>query len=117
MNKEKIKQSQRSRRGLRAKAKIKGIKDIPRLSVFRSNKGIYAQIIDDKKGSTVVGASTQEVKDNKNKIESAKEVGKLLAEKALEKNIKKVIFDKSFYKYHGRIKALADAAREAGLEF
>lgn len=93
-----------------------------RLSVYRSLKHIYAQIIDDIKGYTLVSASSldKEFKENgsyKGNIETAKKVGKLLAERALEKNIKKVVFDRGGYLYHGRIKALAEAAREAGLEF
>ncbi|MBU0726139.1 MAG: 50S ribosomal protein L18 [Alphaproteobacteria bacterium] len=94
----------------------------PRLSVFRSSKQIYAQIIDDTKGITVVAASTIE-KDLKGKlktgatIEAAKEIGKLLAERALKAGVDTVVFDRGGYIYHGRVKALADAAREAGLQF
>ncbi len=94
----------------------------PRLSVFRSSKQIYAQVIDDERGVTVVSASTIE-KDIKGKlktgatVEAAKEVGKLLAERATAAGVKQVIFDRSGYLYHGRVKALADAARESGLDF
>ncbi len=94
----------------------------PRLSVFRSSKQIYAQIIDDERGVTVVSASTIE-KDVRGKlktgatVEAAKEVGKLLAERAAAAGVKQVIFDRSGYLYHGRVKALADAARESGLDF
>ena len=94
----------------------------PRLSVFRSSKQIYAQVIDDERGVTVVSASTIE-KDLKGKlktgatVEAAKEVGKLLAERATAAGVKQVIFDRSGYLYHGRVKALADAARESGLDF
>ena len=90
----------------------------PRLSVFRSGKNIYAQIIDDAKGETILSASSlaSKAKTGGN-VAAAKEVGKLVAERAIEKGIKKVVFDRGGYLYHGRIKALADAAREAGLEF
>jgi large subunit ribosomal protein L18 len=94
----------------------------PRLSVFRSSKQIYAQVIDDERGVTVASASTIE-KDLKGKlktgatVEAAKEVGKLVAERAAKAGVKHVIFDRSGYLYHGRVKALADAAREGGLDF
>jgi large subunit ribosomal protein L18 len=106
-------------RKLRVKARVRGNKVRPRLSVFRSNKGIYAQIIDDTKKVTLVSASSREVKTTKGvgKIDVAASVGQTLAKKALAKKIRKVVFDKSGYKYHGRIKALADAARKEGLEF
>lgn len=88
--------------------------------MFRSNKHIYAQIIDDTQSSTIVSASTLDKEfglDSTNNIEAAKKVGELVAKRALEKGIKKVVFDRGGYLYHGRVKALADAAREAGLEF
>ena len=94
----------------------------PRLSVFRSSKQIYAQIIDDVRGHTVAAASTLET-DLKGKlktggtVDAAKEVGKLVAERAVAAGVKQVIFDRSGYLYHGRVKALADAAREGGLDF
>jgi large subunit ribosomal protein L18 len=94
----------------------------PRLSVFRSSKQIYAQVIDDVRGVTVAAASTIE-KDLRGKlktgatVEAAKEVGKLVAERAAKAGVKQVIFDRSGYLYHGRVKALADAAREGGLDF
>ena len=94
----------------------------PRLSVFRSSKQIYAQIIDDARGHTVAAASSLE-KDVKGKlktgadIEAAKEIGRLVAERATQAGVKQVVFDRSGYLYHGRVKALADAAREGGLEF
>ena len=92
----------------------------PRLSVFRSSKHIYAQVIDDVKGATVAAASSLE-KDLRGKtgadIDAAKAVGKLLAERAAEKGVKEVVFDRGSYLYHGRVKALADAARESGLSF
>ena len=94
----------------------------PRLSVFRSGKHIYAQVIDDRKGLTLAAASSLD-KDVKGKlktgatVDAAKEVGKLLAERAVQAGVKQVIFDRSGYLYHGRVKALADAAREGGLDF
>ena len=89
----------------------------PRLSVFRSSKNIYAQIIDDAQGVTVVAASTLEGKGKGSDKDSAARIGKLIAERAIEKGVKDVVFDRGGYIYHGRIKALADAAREAGLKF
>ncbi|MBI4999707.1 50S ribosomal protein L18 [Candidatus Gottesmanbacteria bacterium] len=92
----------------------------PRLSVFRSGKYIYGQIIDDKKGETLVAANDQKlkIKDEKlKKTERAKEVGKILADKALKKGIKTIVFDRGTYKYHGRVKALAEGARDGGLKF
>jgi large subunit ribosomal protein L18 len=106
----------------RAFAKIFGTKEQPRLSVFRSNKHIYAQLIDDEKGETLVSASDLELKTEiiKGKLkrqEIAKKVGETLAQKAIKKKIKKVVFDRGSYKFHGRIKALVDGAREKGLQF
>ena len=89
----------------------------PRLSVFRSSKNIYAQIIDDEKGVTLVSASSLALKLKGNKTEVARQVGRALAEKALALGIKQVAFDRGPYKYHGRVKALAEGAREGGLEF
>ncbi|MBN8827096.1 MAG: 50S ribosomal protein L18 [Sphingobacteriia bacterium] len=110
------------RREQRVRAKIRKTTDRLRLSVFRSGKNIYAQIIDDVNGNTLVSASsvdkllrTQLKKGST--VEAAKIVGKELAQRAKSKNIALVVFDKGGYKYHGRIKALADAAREGGLEF
>jgi large subunit ribosomal protein L18 len=93
-----------------------GHRERPRLNVYRSLNHIYAQVIDDQKGETLVSASTIKLKTGGN-VAAAKEIGKAVAEKAVEKGIKKVVFDRGGYLYHGRIKALADAAREAGLEF
>jgi len=106
----------------RIRKRIYGTPEKPRLSVYRSEKHIYAQIIDDTKGRTLVTASTVEkpLRENLKKtwnIEAAKEVGKLVAERATEKGITEIVFDRGGYKYHGRIKALADAARESGLKF
>ena len=108
----------RVRRHARVRAKISGTAEAPRLCVYRSNKNIEAQIIDDVKGATLVASSSMSLKlENGSNIEAAKLVGKDIAEKALAKKIKKVVFDRSGYIYHGRVKALAEAAREAGLVF
>lgn len=109
----------RLRRIKRTRSKIKGSAEIPRLSVFRSLNYIYAQLIDDAKGETLVSAAQSEIKKfaEKGKIFRAAEVGKLLAEKAVKKGIKKAVFDRGAYKYHGRVKALAEGAREGGLKF
>lgn len=120
--KAKIKQEKRKRRQKRIRAKIFGTKDRPRLSVFRSLKHIYAQIINDEEGKTLVAASDHEIKakvkkQKMKKTDYAYEVGKLIAQKALKKNIKKVVFDRGCFKYHGRVKALAKGAREEGLKF
>lgn len=100
------------------RAKISGTMERPRLSVFRSHKYIYAQLIDDDKKKTILSSSDQKLKrGKKTKTEAAKELGKLIAEKALEKKIEKVIFDRGSQRYHGRVKALAEGAREGGLKF
>ena len=106
----------RQRIHARIRAKLSGTGERPRLNVYRSLNHIYAQVIDDQTGQTLVSASSIKLKTGGN-IASAKEIGKAVAEKAVEKCIKKVVFDRGGYLYHGRIKALADAAREAGLEF
>ena len=106
---------------MRIRKKISGTAEKPRLAVFRSNKQIYAQLIDDVKGVTVIAASSREKefasKPVSSKTEQAKMVGQVLASKCKEKGIGSVVFDRSGYKYHGRIKSLADAAREGGLKF
>ncbi len=112
----------RRRRHLRVRKKVFGTPERPRLAVYRSNKHIYAQIIDDTKGHTLAFASTldKELREKLEKTwskEAAREVGKLIGKRALEKGIEKVVFDRGGYKYHGRIKELADGAREAGLKF
>ena len=104
----------------RVREKVSGTSEYPRLNVFRSNKNIFAQIIDDEKGVTLVSASSidKELKlENGSNIEAATKVGQLLAKRAKEQKITKVIFDRGGYQYHGRVEALADAARENGLEF
>jgi large subunit ribosomal protein L18 len=102
----------------RIRSRVSGTADRPRRAVFRSVKNISAQVIDDTKGHTVVAAGSSE-KDSKNggNVIGAKEIGKLVAERAKDKGIKAVVFDRGGYQYHGRVKALAEAAREAGLEF
>jgi large subunit ribosomal protein L18 len=112
----------RERRHRRVRAKIAGTSDRPRLNVFRSLTNIYAQVIDDTAGHTLVSASTVDkdlrgTVEGKSKIEAAKMVGELVARRAQEAGIKVVVFDRGGYKYHGRVKAVADGAREAGLEF
>ncbi|MCB9420785.1 MAG: 50S ribosomal protein L18 [Ardenticatenaceae bacterium] len=112
----------RQRRHRRIRMKISGTNEVPRLNVFRSVEHIYAQVIDDVAGHTLVSASTLDKKlvsdlDGKNKKEQATVVGKAVAERALAAGIKQVVFDRGGYLYHGRIKALADGAREGGLEF
>ncbi len=114
----------RTRRHWRARARhrLEGTAERPRLNVFRSTRHIFAQVIDDTRGRTLVAASTldDEVRANAAKMtktQEAKAVGKLIAQRALEKGLKQVVFDRGGYDYHGRVKALADASREAGLEF
>jgi large subunit ribosomal protein L18 len=110
---------ERTRRHIRVRRKVSGTADCPRLCMFRSNSGIYAQIIDDTKGVTLVAASTldKEVKTKHSNKEAAKEVGALIAKRAKDKKITDVVFDRSGYIYHGVVKELADAAREGGLNF
>lgn len=107
------------KRKMRVRSKIKGTKDRPRLSVFRSNRYIYAQLINDEIGKTIIGVSEKHLpqKVNSKKKELAKAVGAILAKQALEKKIKKVVFDRGRYAYQGRVRAVADGAREGGLEF
>ena len=110
----------RQKRHLRIRQHISGTASLPRLNVFRSNKNMYAQIIDDETQTTLVSASTidKELKvENGSNIEAAKQVGALVAKRALEKGIENVVFDRGGYLYHGRVQALAEAAREAGLKF
>ena len=108
----------RVRRHARVRAKLSGTAEAPRLCVYRSNKNIEAQIIDDTKGVTLVSSSSMALKlENGSNIDAAAKVGQDIATKAVAKKIKKVVFDRSGYIYHGRVKALAEAAREAGLEF
>ncbi|MED4600345.1 50S ribosomal protein L18 [Paenibacillus validus] len=112
----------RLKRHLRVRKKIQGTAERPRLNIFRSSKHMYAQLIDDVKGVTIAAASTQdkELKEglgNGGNVDAAAKVGSLIAERAKKAGVVKVVFDRGGYLYHGRVKALADAAREAGLEF
>ena len=108
----------RLRRHSRVRNKVSGTSEMPRLNVFRSNENIFVQIIDDTKGNTLVSSSSVELKlKNGGNVEAAKLVGKDIAEKAKKAKINKVVFDRGGYLYHGRVEALAEAARENGLEF
>lgn len=105
---------------VRIRRRVRGSQERPRLAVFRSVKHIYAQVIDDRRGHTLVSASSNEKSAEAGKggnVAGATEIGKLIAERAKSKGISKVVFDRGGYLYHGRVKALAEAAREAGLEF
>lgn len=110
---------QRLRRHARVRGKISGTAERPRLSVFRSEKNIYAQIIDDVAGNTLCSASTVEkgFEGNGGNVEAAKKIGETIAKRALEKGIENVVFDRGGYIYHGRVAALAEGAREGGLKF
>lgn len=117
-----VKLTGRERRKLRIRSRITGTEERPRLSVFRSGRHIYAQIVVDEDGRTLAAASTlsRDLKgtlSDDNKSDAARKVGALIAKMCLAKNIEKVVFDRNGYLYHGRVKALADAAREAGLKF
>ncbi|MDO5014743.1 MAG: 50S ribosomal protein L18 [Clostridia bacterium] len=115
----KNKKDSRIRRHMRVRAKISGTEACPRLNVYRSLNNIYAQIIDDETGKTLVSASSAEkdFKDYGGNVEAAAKVGETLAKRAAENKIKQVVFDRGGYLYHGRVKALADAARAGGLDF
>ena len=121
MDKLSLKKKRFTRRRIRIKNKIRKSSDLLRLCISRSNKNFYAQIIDDSKGQTLVAMSTlsKDFPEMKNcgNLEAAKNLGKLIAEKAIANDIKKVVFDRNGYQYHGKIKAFADSARENGLEF
>ena len=110
----------RAKRKTRVRSRVHGDAARPRLNVYRSVQHIYAQVIDDEQGKTLLSASTLDssLRDKTGgNVEAAKEVGKLIAERAIEKGIEKVVFDRGGFKYHGRVQALADAAREGGLQF
>ena len=118
MPKVNLRKTNRERRKLRVKKKVFGTVAKPRLSVFRSNNYCYGQLIDDSHGKTLLGVSLKEVQEahkTGTKSEAAHKVGKILAEKAVSKKIKSVVFDRNGYKYHGRIKQMAEGAREGGL--
>ena len=116
MNKAKKENLKRIFRKARNRAKIFGTAEKPRLSIFRSNKHTYAQLIDDEKMKTLISASTKELKSKAKKTEQESELGKLLAEKTLKLGVKQAVFNKGPYKYHGRVKAVAEGAREKGLK-
>ena len=115
MNIAKKMQVRKINRAHRVRTRIRGQEDRPRLSVFRSNAYIYAQLIDDAKGVTIASANSRELKNGKT-MDAAKLVGKTIAERAKEKGIKKAVFDRGSYRYHGRVKAIAEAVREGGVE-
>lgn len=111
-------QKKRQRRHRRVRLRVMGMPDRPRMTVFRSNTSIYAQIVDDLEGKTLISASSVEVKESGlKKAQMAEKVGELLAAKAKEKNIDKVVFDRGSYLYHGRVKSLAEGARKGGIQF
>lgn len=115
---QRTKQQKRQRIHLRVRKKVQGTTERPRLSVFRSNKAIYCQVIDDLKGQTIAAASSLDSSVSAgNKTEKAQAVGQMIAEKAKAAGITSVVFDRGGYLYHGRVKALADGAREGGLQF
>lgn len=116
-NREQLKRNKRKLRQNRVRQTIVGKINRPRLSVFRSATHIYAQVIDDKAGKTLASASSQELKDKATKSDLSAKVGAMIAEKAKAKGISQVVFDRAGYRYHGRVKALAEAARASGLEF
>lgn len=108
----------RERRAVRARAKTRGTKETPRLSVFRSNRNVYLQLIDDTKGVTLFSASTKELKSTKGikKTDQAQAVSEILAQKAKKAGIKSAVFDRGMYRYHGRVKAVAEAMRKEGIK-
>ena len=122
MTKKRTGVARRTARHLRVRRKVVGSSERPRVSVFRSLQNIYVQLIDDTKGSTLASASSLEntitsAKDSRLKVDVSKRLGSLIAKRAVEKGISAVVFDRGGYKYHGRVKALAEAAREGGLKF
>ncbi|MEZ4887371.1 MAG: 50S ribosomal protein L18 [Chitinophagales bacterium] len=111
------KAARRQRIRYKIRKKISGTKERPRLAIFRSNKYIYAQLIDDNSGHTLVSASSKEFSESTGKVDDSKGVGKLIAERASALGVDTIVFDRSGYLYHGRVKSLAEGAREAGLNF
>lgn len=116
MKKTNVKADQRQRRHARIRARISGTMEKPRLSVFKSNRHMYAQLIDDTSGVTIIGISSEKT-EGKNMMEKSKVLGKMIAEAALGKKITSIVFDRGGFKYTGKIKLFADAAREGGLKF
>jgi large subunit ribosomal protein L18 len=117
MDNNKVKKQKQTRRHARVRSQISGTIERPRFSVFRSNKGLFLQLIDDLNGKTLVSVSNKDAKEKGTKTDLSFELGKLIAEKAKAKKITAVVFDRGSYKYHGRVKAVADGAREGGLLF
>jgi len=123
MNRFELKKARHLRRKLSVRRRVLGTAERPRLTIYRSLNNFFAQLVDDRKGVTLVSASTidaeakSSVTAEMHKIDKSKLVGKLIAKRAIEHNINKVVFDRNGYKYHGRVKAFADSARENGLEF
>lgn len=111
------KQEKKQRRHRRVRAKAFGTKEKPRLCVFRSNQHIYGQLINDEQGKIMATVSDLKIKNKKSKVDTAREIGKMIAQLAKDLKIEKTVFDRGGYKYHGRIKALAEGAREGGLKF
>ena len=107
----------RDRRKLRIRKKVQGTAQRPRLAVFRSSKHIYAQVIDDAQGTTLAHASSVAASSAGNKVDVAKSVGSAVAQACIDKGVEQVVFDRGGYRYHGRVRALAESAREAGLKF
>ncbi|OGE10669.1 50S ribosomal protein L18 [Candidatus Curtissbacteria bacterium RIFCSPLOWO2_01_FULL_42_26] len=110
------KRERKKTRHYKIRQKVSGNGQKPRLTVFKSNKYVWAQLIDDEKGTTLASASDKKIKSG-TKVEKAREAGNILAKKAMKKKVKKIVFDRAGYKYHGRVKALAEGAREGGLVF
>ncbi|GIW74519.1 MAG: 50S ribosomal protein L18 [Phycisphaerales bacterium] len=120
MDRQKAKQARRSRRRIGIRKRIHGTAEVPRLSVYRSLRHVYAQLVNDLDGTTICAASTMDkgfTGQATGNVQAAREVGRLLAERARAKGIEKVVFDRGGFRYHGRVRALADAAREGGLKF
>lgn len=107
----------RKKRAKKVRSKVKGTEGCPRLSIFRSRKFIYAQIIDDEKGKTLVSFDSRKLKKAKNDVETAQKIGEEIAKIAKEKKLEQVVFDRKGYRYHGKVKALAEGARKGGLKF
>jgi large subunit ribosomal protein L18 len=116
-NLQQLKRNKRLLRHGRVRSRVTGEESRPRMAVFRSSSHIYVQLINDKSGTTIAQASSRDVKEKSAKTDLSSAVGKLIASKAKEKGITKVVFDRGGYRYHGRVKALAEGAREGGLEF
>ncbi len=114
---EKTRNNKRLHRAARVRAKVSGTATRPRLNVFRSLNSMSVQLIDDEKDATLVAANLAEIKGAKNTVEGATELGKLIGKKAIDKKITEVVFDRAGYKYHGKVKAIAEGARESGLKF